>query len=74
MIVRSGLKKSGHVINDLCTKDGKFMRYVNTKSQGKSVYYDARKSNLGDLWPHPSKAKLKELTNNNTNINFDVDK
>lgn len=60
-IVRKGLKKSGHVINDLCTEEGKLMRYVNTRGQGKSIYYDARKSYLGDLWPHPSKAKMREI-------------
>ena len=70
-IVRKGLKKSGHVVNDLCTEEGKLMRYVNTRVQGKQVYYDARKSTLGDLWPHPSKARPVEKSIDNDNQKTD---
>ena len=30
------------------------------RSQGKQAYYDARKSNWGDMFPHPSKNKEVE--------------
>lgn len=31
------------------------MRMTIPKSQGKQAYYDARKSNWGDIFPHPPK-------------------
>lgn len=36
------------------------MRSTIPKSQGKQVYYDARKSTWGDMFPHPSKNKEVE--------------
>ncbi|KAF6754297.1 hypothetical protein DFP72DRAFT_899894 [Ephemerocybe angulata] len=54
------MKKSGHVILDSCTPEGKIMRLTIPKSQGKQPYYDARKSSWGDLFPHPSKNKPQE--------------
>jgi ribosomal protein RSM22 (predicted rRNA methylase) len=36
------------------------MRLTIPKSQGKQPYYDARKSNWGDLFPHESKNKAVE--------------
>ncbi|TFY79446.1 hypothetical protein EWM64_g4571 [Hericium alpestre] len=49
------LKRSGHVILDSCTPEGKIMRLTIPKSQGKQPYYDARKSDWGDLFPHAPK-------------------
>lgn len=49
------LKKSGHIIIDACTAEGKIMRLTIPKSQGKQPFYDARKSSWGDLFPHPPK-------------------
>ncbi|CAA7264757.1 unnamed protein product [Cyclocybe aegerita] len=65
------LKKSGHIILDSCTSEGKtsrfdfevyanletgkIMRLTIPKSQGKQPYYDARKSSWGDIFPHPPK-------------------
>lgn len=54
-IIRRPLKRAGHVINDVCHADGTFKRIIIPKSQGKQIYYDARKSKWGDLWPHPPK-------------------
>ena len=54
------LKKSGHVILDSCTSEGKIMRLTVPKSQGKQPYYDARKSSWGDLFPHPPKNAPQE--------------
>ncbi|KAH0837964.1 mitochondrial small ribosomal subunit Rsm22-domain-containing protein [Lanmaoa asiatica] len=51
------LKKSGHIIIDACTREGKIMRLTIPKSQGKQAFYDARKSSWGDIFPHPSKNK-----------------
>lgn len=34
---------------------GKILRVTIPKSQGKQAYYDARKSQWGDLFPHDSK-------------------
>ncbi|CAK5280377.1 unnamed protein product [Mycena citricolor] len=49
------LKKSGHIILDGCTPEGKIMRMTIPKSQGKQPFYDARKSGWGDIFPHPPK-------------------
>ncbi|KAH6916649.1 3-methyl-2-oxobutanoate hydroxymethyltransferase [Coprinopsis sp. MPI-PUGE-AT-0042] len=49
------MKKSGHIILDSCTSEGKIMRITIPKSQGKQPYYDARKSSWGDIFPHPPK-------------------
>ncbi|OSX67019.1 hypothetical protein POSPLADRAFT_1164299 [Postia placenta MAD-698-R-SB12] len=51
------LKRSGHVILDGCTTEGKIMRMTIPKSQGKQPYYDARKSGWGDIFPHEPKNK-----------------
>ena len=72
------LKRSGHIILDSCTQDGrifhvlvplgcayhlhpgKIVRLTFPRSQGKQVYYDARKSAWGDSFPHQSKNKEVE--------------
>jgi ribosomal protein RSM22 (predicted rRNA methylase) len=36
------------------------MRMTIPKSQGKQAYYDARKSEWGDIFPHESKNKMQE--------------
>ncbi|KAJ3895786.1 mitochondrial small ribosomal subunit Rsm22-domain-containing protein [Lentinula edodes] len=54
------LKKSGHIILDACTPEGKIMRLTVPKSQGKQPYYDARKSSWGDLFPHEPKNPPQE--------------
>ncbi|KAJ3721945.1 mitochondrial small ribosomal subunit Rsm22-domain-containing protein [Lentinula raphanica] len=54
------LKKSGHIILDACTPEGKIMRLTIPKSQGKQPYYDARKSSWGDIFPHSPKNPPQE--------------
>ncbi|KAF8167449.1 mitochondrial small ribosomal subunit Rsm22-domain-containing protein [Crassisporium funariophilum] len=54
------LKKSGHIILDSCTPEGKIMRLTIPKSQGKQPFYDARKSNWGDIFPHIPKNRPLE--------------
>jgi len=54
-LVFSPLKRSGHIILDSCTAEGKIMRITIPKSQGKQVFYDARKSSWGDIFPHSPK-------------------
>ncbi|THH19690.1 hypothetical protein EW146_g1524 [Bondarzewia mesenterica] len=49
------MKRSGHIILDCCTPEGKIMRLTVPKSQGKQPYYDARKSDWGDIFPHDPK-------------------
>lgn len=46
------MKGSGHITFDTCTPGGKIARIVIPRSQGKQHYYDARKANWGDLFPH----------------------
>ncbi|KAK7058621.1 37S ribosomal protein S22 [Paramarasmius palmivorus] len=54
------LKKSGHIILDSCTAEGKIMRLTIPKSQGKQPFYDARKSSWGDIFPHTPKNQPQE--------------
>ncbi|EKM61456.1 uncharacterized protein PHACADRAFT_248077 [Phanerochaete carnosa HHB-10118-sp] len=49
------LKRSGHIVLDGCTSEGKIMRMTVPKSQGKQPFYDARKSSWGDIFPHDPK-------------------
>ncbi|KAF5392572.1 hypothetical protein D9757_002254 [Collybiopsis confluens] len=59
-LVFAPLKKSGHIILDACTPEGKIMRLTIPKSQGKQPYYDARKSSWGDIFPHEPKNAPQE--------------
>lgn len=54
-IVFPPLKKSGHVVMDVCAPSGSILRMTVPKSQGKQPYYDARKSAWGDAFPHEPK-------------------
>ncbi|KAG6846058.1 hypothetical protein H0H87_006422 [Tephrocybe sp. NHM501043] len=54
-LVFTPMKKSGHIILDSCTPEGKIMRLTIPKSQGKQEFYDARKAAWGDLFPHSPK-------------------
>ncbi|CAE6401210.1 unnamed protein product [Rhizoctonia solani] len=52
-IIYPPMKRSGHVIIDTCTNEGSIARITIPRSQGKQAYYDARKANWGDAFPHP---------------------
>ena len=57
-LIQPALKKNGHVVMDVCSKEGEIQRMVIPKSQGKIPYRDARKAMWGDLFPHNSKNKV----------------
>ena len=65
-MVRPPIKRSGHVIVDLCDADGKLSRQIIAKSNaweggvGKSGYKAARKSKWGDLWAYDDPRRLTE--------------
>ncbi|CAE6470550.1 unnamed protein product [Rhizoctonia solani] len=52
-IIYPPMKRSGHVVMDTCTNEGSIARITIPRSQGKQAYYDARKANWGDAFPHP---------------------
>ncbi|EJU00040.1 Rsm22-domain-containing protein [Dacryopinax primogenitus] len=54
-IVYPPLKRSGHIVFDMCTQSGNIERHTIPKSQGKQPYYDARKAMWGDAFPHHPK-------------------
>lgn len=60
-IARAPLKRSGHIVEDVCTPKGTLERFVVAKSHGQQEFYDARKSQWGDLWPHPIKTVRKVI-------------
>ncbi|KAI7905856.1 mitochondrial small ribosomal subunit Rsm22-domain-containing protein [Cokeromyces recurvatus] len=57
-LIQPPLKRNGHVVMDVCSKEGEIQRMVISKSQGKIPYRDARKIMWGDLLPHQSKNKV----------------
>lgn len=52
------LKRSGHVILDVCTPAGRLERWTVPKSFGRAAYRDARKSQWGDLWALGAKIRV----------------
>ncbi|GAA5892924.1 tRNA methyltransferase RSM22 [Sporobolomyces salmoneus] len=54
-LIAPPLKRSGHVILEVCSASGEIERHTIPKSQGRQEYYDARKSAWGDLFPHAPK-------------------
>lgn len=50
-ILAPPMKKKGYVIMDLCAPSGHVEKWHISKSVGKQDYHDARKANMGDLWP-----------------------
>ncbi|KAL9607276.1 MAG: hypothetical protein Q9167_007798 [Letrouitia subvulpina] len=51
------IKRSGHIILDLCTPAGKLERWIVPRSFGKQAYLDARKAKWGDLWALGAKTR-----------------
>lgn len=56
-LIKSPLKKGGHVTLDACCSSGNIERFTISRASGKQAYQDARKSKWGDLFPHPSRSK-----------------
>ncbi|GAM87102.1 hypothetical protein ANO11243_051230 [Dothideomycetidae sp. 11243] len=52
------LKRTGHIILDLCTPSGTLERWTVTKSFSKQAFRDARKSAWGDLWALGAKTRI----------------
>ncbi|RXK34662.1 3-methyl-2-oxobutanoate hydroxymethyltransferase [Tremella mesenterica] len=61
-LVAAPMKRSGHVIMDVCCTDEKIKRIIFAKSHSKQVYHDARKATWGDIFPHEPKSKSVERT------------
>ncbi|OBT79257.1 hypothetical protein VF21_01852 [Pseudogymnoascus sp. 05NY08] len=57
-MVRTPLKRRGHVSIDLCTPAGTLERWTVPKSFSAQAYRDARKSKWGDLWALGAKTKV----------------
>jgi ribosomal protein RSM22 (predicted rRNA methylase) len=51
-LVRTPMKKGGHVIFDACTAQASIDRFTLTRSMGRQTYQDARKAAHGDLLPY----------------------
>lgn len=56
-LIKSPLKKGGHVTLDACCASGNIERFTISKASGKQAYQDARKAKWGDLFPHPSRSR-----------------
>jgi len=59
-IIRQPLRRSKHVMLDLCTPEGKIVRETIPKSRGKMVYKDAKSSFWGNLWPHANNSRSED--------------
>ncbi|TID25463.1 hypothetical protein CANINC_002941 [Pichia inconspicua] len=64
-ILAPPMKKKGFVIMDLCAPSGHLEKWHISKSVGKQDYHDARKANMGDLWPLGYKS-ARQSTKENT--------
>lgn len=58
-LIAQPMKRSGHVVMDVCGPSGHLERRRYAKSTGKQTYYDARRVAWGDLFPHDPKAKIE---------------
>ncbi|OLY82671.1 Rsm22-cox11 tandem protein 1, mitochondrial [Smittium mucronatum] len=54
-VLLPAMKRSGHVVVDVCSESGETERKVYTKSMSNQSYRDARKVQWGDLFPHVAK-------------------
>jgi ribosomal protein RSM22 (predicted rRNA methylase) len=52
------MKRTGHVIMDLCTPAGTLERWTVPRSFSKTAYRDARKSSWGDIWALGAKTRV----------------
>ncbi|KAI8912068.1 mitochondrial small ribosomal subunit Rsm22-domain-containing protein [Powellomyces hirtus] len=52
-IIAPPMKRDKHVVMDMCASSGRLERInVSKGKSGKAIYYEARKSAWGDIWPH----------------------
>lgn len=58
-LVAPPMKRSGHVVMDVCSPSGQLERRRYPKSGGKQTYYDARRTAWGDIFPHEPKGKVE---------------
>ncbi|SNX84189.1 uncharacterized protein MEPE_02897 [Melanopsichium pennsylvanicum] len=73
-LIKSPLKKGGHVTLDACCASGNIERFTISKASGKQAYQDARKSKWGDLFPHPSRSKsVVKVLNPLTALEYQVE-
>lgn len=72
-IIGAPMKRTKHVILDLCHSSGDLQRIVVSKSEGSLIYKDARKSHWGDLWPHKPKGKVVIKGNEKENLKNESD-
>lgn len=54
-VLEPPMKRSGHVVMEVCAPNGHAEQHIVPKSQGRQEYYDARKARWGDSFPHPPK-------------------
>lgn len=52
------LKRTGHVVFDLCTPEGQLERWTLPRSYSRQAYHDARKAKWGDLWALGAKTRV----------------
>jgi ribosomal protein RSM22 (predicted rRNA methylase) len=77
-MVRPPMKKTGHVIIDVCSAEGNLVRHIVAKSSaweggvGKSGYKAARKSKWGDLWPYRDPRAVNELDDDDRQLHLEA--
>lgn len=65
-IIRSPMKRKGHVIIHVLTFDGNIEKWIIPRSIGKDIYHDARKATKGDNWCHGYKTRTILFGSNHT--------
>lgn len=62
-ILKTPMKRKGHVTMSVCGSSGEIEKWTITKSFDKLSYHDARKATSGDLWGLDAKTKLPGRSN-----------
>lgn len=62
------LKRTGHVILDLCTPAGTLERWTVPRSFSRRAFGDARKSSWGDLWALGAKTRVMRNLKNSSKV------
>ncbi|KAI5303956.1 37S ribosomal protein S22 [Ascosphaera pollenicola] len=57
-IIYPPMKRTGHIILDVCTPSGKIERWIVAKSTSRLAYKAARKAQWGDLWALGAKTRI----------------
>lgn len=69
-LIRTPLKKGGHVTLDACCASGALERFTVAKSAGRQAYQDARKARGGELFAHADKSSRPTVVREAVDVEY----